>query len=134
MKLEEAKEIIENEIDGCDVFSCEMCKRDCTCDNSPCVEEGCQLAIAVDTVFQELEHLQKENEKLKSRNEILECCKYVDSHEIIKAKLEESERWRNKIRIMIEEIKARMNDDCIALHEFQRIAKIDVLEELLEEE
>lgn len=68
MELEEAKQIIENEIDGCDVFDCKMCERDCTCDNSPCVEEGCQLAIAVDTVLQELDRLQKENEELREEN------------------------------------------------------------------
>ena len=42
--------------------------------------------------------------------------------------------WQDKIREKIEEIKARMNDDCLALHEFQRIAKIDVLQNLLKEE
>ena len=39
-----------------------------------------------------------------------------------------------KIKDKIEEIKAKMGKDCIALHEFQREAKIDVLQELLEKE
>mgnify|MGYP000987681920 CR=1 FL=1 len=39
-----------------------------------------------------------------------------------------------KVKDKIEEIKAKMGKDCIALHEFQREAKIDVLQELLEKE
>lgn len=37
------------------------------------------------------------------------------------------------IQNKIDEIKLRLKDDCVALHEFQRLAKIDVLQELLEE-
>ena len=74
---------------------------------------------------EEIELLQKENEKLKE----------IDLTTVhIKGVCDEKERWRNKIREKIEEIKARMNDDCLALHEFQRIAKIDVLQNLLKEE
>ena len=89
MELEEAKEIIENEIDGCDVFDCKMCERDCTCDNSPCVEEGCQLAIAVDTVLQELDRLQKENEELL--DSIIEQQKIIElmAKDIAENKLDE---------------------------------------------
>ena len=36
------------------------------------------------------------------------------------------------IQNKIDEIKLRLKDDCIALHEFQRLAKIDVLQELLD--
>lgn len=39
-----------------------------------------------------------------------------------------------KIKDKIEEIKAKMGKDCIALHEFQREAKIDVLQQLLGKE
>ena len=39
---------------------------------------------------------------------------------------------KQRIEYKIEEIKARMGKDCIVLHEFQREAKIDVLQELLE--
>ena len=46
----------------------------------------------------------------------------------------ERDYWKNKIKEKIEEIKSRMKEDCIALHEFQREAKIDVLEELLKGE
>ena len=60
---------------------------------------------AISTILQELEHLQKENEKYKNRNKILESCKYIDSIEIIRAKREECERWRGKIREKIEELK-----------------------------
>lgn len=37
------------------------------------------------------------------------------------------------IQSKIDEIKLRLKDDCVALHEFQRLAKIDVLQELLKE-
>lgn len=40
---------------------------------------------------------------------------------------------KDKIKEKIEEVQARMGNDCIALHDFQREAKIDVLKELLEE-
>ena len=41
---------------------------------------------------------------------------------------------KDKVKEKIEEIKLSLKDDCLALHEFQRLAKIDVLEELLREE
>ena len=41
---------------------------------------------------------------------------------------------KSKVKEKIEEIKLSLKDDCLALHEFQRLAKIDVLEELLREE
>ena len=40
---------------------------------------------------------------------------------------------KDKIKEKIEEIKSKMNNDCIALHSFQREAQIDILQELLEE-
>lgn len=41
---------------------------------------------------------------------------------------------KNKIREKIKEIEDSLKEDCIALHEFQRLAKIDVLKELLGDE
>lgn len=80
---------------------------------------------ATDIVIEELRRLQKENEELKN----------IDLTTVhIKGVCDEKERWRNKIREKIEEIKSRMNDDCLALHEFQREAKIDILQDLLKEE
>lgn len=130
MKLEEAIENTKKRINTweniAEIGKATLSKEEYENSQSICEEQKLLL--------EELERLQKENEELKSRNKILECCKYVDSHEIIKAKLEECERWQNKIREKIEEIKSRMNDDCLALHEFQREAKIDVLYDLLKEE
>ena len=40
---------------------------------------------------------------------------------------------KDKIREKIEEIEERDKNDCLALHGFQREAKIDVLQELLKE-
>ena len=40
---------------------------------------------------------------------------------------------KNKIREKIKEIEDSLKEDCIALHEFQRLAKIDVLKEILGE-
>lgn len=38
---------------------------------------------------------------------------------------------KDKIREKIEEIEDSLKENCIALHEFQRLAKIDVLKEIL---
>ena len=59
--------------------------------------------------------------------------------EIINDNVEQKRTGNNfisiqKVKDKIEEIKAKMGKDCIALHEFQREAKIDVLQELLEKE
>ena len=50
------------------------------------------------------------------------CIQYIDYIPI------------QKVKDKIEEIKLSLKDDCLALHEFQRLAKIDVLQELLEKE
>jgi len=74
-----------------------------------------------------IKSLQIENEELKQRireHTLLISPYYVEENYIPK----------QKVKDKIEEIKAKMGKDCIALHEFQREAKIDVLQELLEKE
>lgn len=104
---------------------------------------------AIDTVISELFAMQnlldEKNEELdRLQKEIAgkDCLiETLDHNEEVKDEyikhLEEKTRnsiTKDKIREKIEEIKTRMNDDCLALHEFQRIAKIDVLQNLLKEE
>lgn len=94
----------------------------------------------------------KENEKLKEYIAIapnldeMTAIKYrnIQQDAYIQGRAEEQKKagqiiYENyipiqKIKDKIEEIKAKMGKDCIALHEFQREAKIDVLQELLEKE
>lgn len=70
----------------------------------------------------ELELIGKEEYTKSSMGEIIEQYYTANEDCIPKSVIQEK----------IEEIKSR-NDDCIALHEFQREAKIDILQELLEE-
>ena len=126
MELEEAKEIIENEIDGCDVFDCKMCERDCTCDNSPCVEEGCQLAIAVDTVLQELDRLKKENEELKTER---------DSYRTqVNSAFDKGFIHKDKIREKIEEYKNSKEFYQNFPDDYMGDIAISLLQDLLKEE
>ena len=97
MELSEAIEILltmKKQLDECT-------KRNAEIDDSGIDDYTAQ---AIETVLQALEELQKENEKLKDRNKILENCKYVNILEIEKSKAEEKERWRNKIKEKIEEL------------------------------
>ena len=88
-------------------------------------------------------------EDLKSLKNVLDSYKQLEEKnkkfyegEIFTAKqlknIEQNQKkyFINKqvVKEKIEEIKLRLKDDCLALHEFQRLAKIDVLEELLREE
>lgn len=93
-------------------------------------------AEAIETVLQELDRLQKENGKLtRARKWFVEhTVGQIATPEMLRKILADEYIHKDKIREKIEEIKARMNDDCLALHEFQRIAKIDVLQDLLKEE
>lgn len=129
MELEEAKEILANIIDDevIGTYCIEIQKEGVSC-NINCESQECYLHLAIETVLQELDRLQKGNEELMN-----EYHKRVQERIDIEQELKDSIS-KDKIREKIEEIKARMNDDCLALHEFQRIAKIDVLEELLKEE
>ena len=111
MKLEEAIERLKEDVKYADL-------RDI-------VDDDCTICFIedIETVLQELERLQKENEDKKTYE-----------FGLIVGTKRERDWWQNKIREKIEEIKSRMNDDCLALHEFQREAKIDVLYDLLKEE
>ena len=115
MVLKEAKEILEN-IDVIDLK-----------ETHDVTDETYNTAI--ETILQELDRLQKENE-------ILESCKYVDSLEIIRAKREECERWRGKIREKIKEIYEDENSEYYDMFLEQRdIEKtISILKDLLKEE
>ena len=86
----------------------------------------------LDTVCKALnliEKLQKENEELEEINNELEA----EKNEAIRRYNFETVP-KSKVKEKIEELKLSLKDDCLALHEFQRLAKIDVLEELLREE
>ena len=70
---------------------------------------------------QAIENLIKENKELKEKAK--NTMGLIGANYIHKDKIKEK----------IEEIKSKMNNDCIALHSFQREAQIDILQELLEE-
>ena len=88
-------------------------------------------------LYDKLDKLEEENAMLKKANNITEDVTVEDITQVINKSLEEFKREfipTSVIQNKIDEIKLRLNDDCIALHEFQRLAKIDVLQELLESE
>ncbi len=90
---------------------------------------------SVKIVLNLLEKLQKENEELKSNNEkyTIHLTDKQYNAVIENAQNDINQKWIQKVKDKIEEIKARMRKDCIALHEFQREAKIDILQELIKE-
>lgn len=96
MKIEEVKEIIKNGW----LF------------NS--ANEHIELKEAISTLLQELEHLQKENEKLQIEVNSLE--KHLkDAQEgwttlYMKGAFDKNEHWRNKIREKIKEINKLLPD------------------------
>ena len=110
MNLEEAKEIL-NSIDVIDLRE----THDVTEDT---------YNLAIETVLQELEHLQKENEELKS----------IDLTTVhIKGVCDEKERWRNKIREkikMLKKIYELANVESEA--DYCLRSEINILEDLLE--
>lgn len=132
MDLKEAREILTNIIDDevIGTYCIEIQKEGVPCDIN-CEDKDCYLHTAIETILQELDNLQKENEEYKSRNEILESCKYIDSIEIIRAKLEECERWRSKIREKIEEVNQSWFD---FLGQRDVDKTIQILQDLLKEE
>ena len=79
------------------------------------------------STIQAIENLIKENKELKKK------AYKKEYYEEVADVLHKDSIPKSKVKEKIEEIKARMNNDCIALHEFQREAKIEVLEELLKE-
>ena len=144
MKLEEAKDILKKLNNGYSLSDCEVCKNynELT---GMCDKKKCDELIAIETVLQEIEHLQKEKAEYEARwNNIAHELRIFKNECVSK----------NKIREKIEEItdkynriykfpspkvektpegqliyKIRFNTGSEAL----RIVKV-ILEELLEEE
>lgn len=72
----------------------------------------------------------------KQQKEIEELNNKYNFEKVAKEEVEElldDSMPKKKIRKKIKEIEDCLKEDCIALHEFQRLAKIDVLKELLGE-
>ena len=72
----------------------------------------------------------------KKQKEIEELNNKYNFEKVAKEEVEElldDSIPKEKIRKKIKEIEDCLKEDCIALHEFQRLAKIDVLKELLGE-
>lgn len=98
MKLEKAKDILKKLNNGYSLSDCEVCQNynELT---GMCDKKKCDELIAIETVLQELEHLQKENEELKD----------IDLTTVhIKGVCDEKGRWRNKIKSQIEQLKREM--------------------------
>ena len=83
-----------------------------------------------------LEKQQKEIERLKEHLNQYYDGKLFTSNQLKRIEKEQNKYYihKDKIREKIEEIEDSLKEDCIALHEFQRLAKIDVLKELLGDE
>ena len=108
-------------------------------------EGNIALKLAIKNIIKGYKQLEEENKELlevkisaSAHNRIMELEEENKQLEAIK---DEAIRRYNfesipvsKVKEKIEEIKLSLKDDCLALHEFQRLAKIDVLEELLREE
>ena len=105
-----------------------------------------ELIEKIDEFMQEI----REKSILKVDNPIIRLIKYNEVLlSIVKSKKEKIDKkdnllkwasevaensiFKDKIREKIKEIEDSLKEDCIALHEFQRLAKIDVLKELLGE-
>lgn len=93
----------------------------------------------IETILNLIDKQQKETEKYKRIAEMNlkdgeefknEMCEHRC---ILKSELEENYISKELIREKIKEIEDSLKEDCIALHEFQRLAKIDVLKEILGE-
>ena len=83
-----------------------------------------------------LEKQQKEIERLKEHLNQYYDGKLFTSNQLKRIEKEQNKYYihKDKIREKIEEIEDSLKEDCIALHEFQRLAKIDVLKEILGDE
>lgn len=102
-------------------------------------DEGYRKVIqeAQDDVMGNIKELRKRNSEmitkinqLEQENEAFYNGKMFTDDQV--KVIKEKTIPKSKVKEKIEEIKLSLKDDCLALHEFQRIAKIDVLEELLE--
>ena len=98
-------------------------------------EERDEYIKSIYLILDLLDSQQKEIQKLKNKNK-----RYYDGKLFTANQLKVIEKNQNKyfihkdkIREKIKEIEDSLKEDCIALHEFQRLAKIDVLKELLGE-
>ena len=93
-------------------------------------------ADSIDILLNLLEKYQKEIDKKDKRIFYLEIeARKIIEQNIDKEKINIYENYISKDKIIekIKEIEDSLKEDCIALHEFQRLAKIDVLKELLGE-
>ena len=123
----------------------EILKNAIKCNKKQFEEIGTHILLQ-DDEMKAIENLIQENKELKERIKGLECeieiKKYCKVDEVINdltyyknlAKEYQGNCIpKSKVKEKIEEIKNKMNNDCIALHGFQREAQIDILQELLEE-
>lgn len=87
-------------------------------------------------ILQLLDKQQKEIERLKEHLNQYYDGKLFTSNQLKRIEKEQNKFYihKDKIREKIKEIEDSLKEDCIALHEFQRLAKIDVLKELLGDE
>ena len=102
MELKEAKEILKNIIDDevIGTYCIEIQKEGVPCDIN-CESQECYLHIAIETVLQELDRLQKENEELKAKQVMQEfkidwCEKNTISKDKIREKIEFIKSLREK--------------------------------------
>lgn len=102
-------------------------QKDGTCEESSYAESFIYYFQHVETILDLYQQEKEKNEKLVDKT-----IQYDKTLE----KLQKDTIWKDKIREKIKEINNRRIEDgqCeLALHGFQREAKIDVLKELLEE-
>ena len=95
------------------------------------------LYIKLDDKKIEIQHLEDDLKYSDKRIFYLEIeARKIIEQNIDKEKINIYENYISKDKIIekIKEIEDSLKEDCIALHEFQRLAKIDVLKELLGEE
>lgn len=157
MELEEAKEILKNIIDDevIGTYCIEIQKEGVPCDIN-CESQECYLHIAIETVLQELDRLQKENEKLISEKTKLlltdlaeanrlydeenkRCMMFAIENNDLKEKLNNSiskDKIREKIEEIKEEYQKRSKDNDSFYFDYgNEYAHIEeVLEDLLKEE
>lgn len=127
MELEEAIDVLKNKIG--DYVIADYCKN---CHNKADCVDDCNYLLAIHTVLQELEKLQKENEKLKE----------IDLTTVfMQGVYAEKTRWREKSKKKIQQLKIEEKtrlkgkgcfDRCLILSEYQH--KENVLQELLKGE
>lgn len=97
-------------------------------------EETLKLFNTIMAILDERDKLKRDNRELEEKCQRYKECKDEYNRKYIEVtSLYLNSVPKSKIKEKIEEIKSRMNDDCIALHEFQRLAKIEVLQELMED-